>query len=45
MQDPLSSMVNFLTEKRDKAMVQEWGVWLLKYDNDRAMKVLVVTHI
>ena len=45
VQDPLSSMVNFLTEKRDRAMVQEWGVWLLKYDNDRAMKVLVVTHI
>ncbi len=37
--DPLSSMSTFLSEKRDKALVQEWGVWLLKYDSERALKV------
>ncbi|PSR76572.1 hypothetical protein PHLCEN_2v8330 [Hermanssonia centrifuga] len=38
--DPLSSMSTFLSEKRDKALVQEWGVWLLKYDSERALKLL-----
>ena len=37
--DPLSSMFSLLTEKRDKALAQHWGLWLLKYDQDRAMKV------
>lgn len=39
VRDPLGSMVAFLTERRDRALVQEWGVWLLKYDAERAMKV------
>lgn len=37
--DPLSNMLNFLTEKRDKALAQQWGLWLLKYDQEQAMKV------
>ena len=37
--DPLGSMFGFLSEKRDKALAQEWGTWLLKYDQDKAMKV------
>lgn len=39
VQDPLSSMFAFLSESRNKALVQEWGVWLLKHDMERAMKV------
>ncbi|EKM58173.1 uncharacterized protein PHACADRAFT_252272 [Phanerochaete carnosa HHB-10118-sp] len=38
--DPLSSMFMFLNEKRDKALAQEWGTWLLKYDQDQAMRLL-----
>ena len=39
VRDPLSSMFTFLSEKRDKALAQQWGLWLLKYDQDKAMKV------
>ena len=37
--DPLESMFTYLTEKKDKDLIQEWGVWLLKWDSERAMKV------
>ena len=32
-------MFTFLSEKRDKTLAQRWGVWLLKHDQDRAMRV------
>ncbi|KAI0690804.1 hypothetical protein BC835DRAFT_1362969 [Cytidiella melzeri] len=38
--DPLESMFTFLTEKRDKSLTQEWGVWLLRWDSERALKLL-----
>ena len=41
VRDPLGSMFALLAEKRDKALVQEWGVWLLKYNAEEAMKVRV----
>ena len=39
VQDPLGSIVAYVHERRDRAMAQEWGVWLLKYDAERAMQV------
>ncbi|CCM06014.1 uncharacterized protein FIBRA_08257 [Fibroporia radiculosa] len=39
-QDPLSSMFALLGEKRDRALVQRWGIWLTKRDPDRALKLL-----
>jgi hypothetical protein len=39
MHDPLTDMFTFLTEKRDRAMTQRWGVWLTKKDAQRALKV------
>lgn len=43
--DPLDSLFAFLSEKRDKALTQEWGVWLLRWDTERAMKVRRVLHL
>lgn len=39
VKDPLSDIINFLTEKRDKKLTQQWGIWLTKRDPTRAMKV------
>ncbi|EGO03997.1 hypothetical protein SERLA73DRAFT_84202 [Serpula lacrymans var. lacrymans S7.3] len=38
--DPLSNMFTLLTEKRDKALIQRWVIWLTKKDPDRALKLL-----
>lgn len=40
--DPLANMFTYLQEKRDKALAQEWGVWLVKWDSERALKVSLV---
>jgi vacuolar protein sorting-associated protein 3 len=32
-------MFSLLNEKRDKTLAQQWGIWLLKYDQDKAMRV------
>ena len=37
--DPLSSMFTFLMEKRDRKLIQQWGIWLTKRDPERALKV------
>lgn len=37
--DPLSSMFTYLQEKRDRALAQCWGVWLIKWDSGRALRV------
>lgn len=39
VQDPLSDMFTLLSEKRDRALTQRWGVWLTKKDPARALKV------
>ncbi|KAI0090078.1 hypothetical protein BDY19DRAFT_887852 [Irpex rosettiformis] len=38
--DPLENMFAYLIEKKDKDLIQEWGVWLLKWDSERALKLL-----
>lgn len=38
--DPLSQMIALLTEKRDRTLTQQWGIWLVKRDADRALKVV-----
>lgn len=43
--DPLESMFTYLTERKDKNLIQEWGVWLLKWDSERALKVLTKPYL
>ncbi|KAL4242308.1 Vam6/VPS39/TRAP1 family protein [Abortiporus biennis] len=38
--DPLTNMFALLTEKKDRALAQHWGVWLTKQDSERALKLL-----
>ncbi|GBE88874.1 predicted protein [Sparassis crispa] len=40
VQDPLSSMFTLLNEKRDRTLIQRWGIWLTKRDAERALKLL-----
>ncbi|KZP18157.1 hypothetical protein FIBSPDRAFT_933616 [Athelia psychrophila] len=40
IKDPLSDIITFVTEKRDKKLTQQWGIWLTKRDPVRAMKLL-----
>ncbi|OCH89286.1 hypothetical protein OBBRIDRAFT_794404 [Obba rivulosa] len=38
--DPLSKMFALLTEKRDRALVHQWGIWFAKRDPERSLKLL-----
>ncbi|KAI9509282.1 hypothetical protein F5148DRAFT_1148443 [Russula earlei] len=38
--DPLSDMFALLTTRRDRALIQQWGVWLAGKDVERALKLL-----
>ncbi|CAL1698826.1 unnamed protein product [Somion occarium] len=40
VEDPLSNMFTFLNEKKDRALIRQWGVWLTKQDSERAIKLL-----
>jgi hypothetical protein len=37
--DPLSDMFALLTARRNRALTQQWGVWLAGKDTERALKV------
>ena len=37
--DPLSDMFALLTARRNRALIQQWGVWLAGKDAERALKV------
>ena len=39
MADPLSDMFALLNARRDRALTQQWGVWLAGKDTERALKV------
>ncbi|PPQ74920.1 hypothetical protein CVT26_011356 [Gymnopilus dilepis] len=41
IKDPVAQMVNLLTERRDRALTQRWGVWLTKRDMDNGLKLLM----
>jgi hypothetical protein len=41
--DPLSDMFTLLTARRDRALTQQWGVWLAGKDTERALKVGAIT--
>ncbi|KAF8064149.1 hypothetical protein FPV67DRAFT_1503662 [Lyophyllum atratum] len=41
IKDPLSDMITLLTEKRDRALTQRWGLWLIKRDPERGLKLLI----
>jgi len=32
-------MITFLTETKDRALIRHWGVWLMKRDPERGLKV------
>ncbi|EPQ52360.1 hypothetical protein GLOTRDRAFT_140707 [Gloeophyllum trabeum ATCC 11539] len=36
--DPLTTMFNYLSEKRDRALIQRWGVWFTTHDPERGLK-------
>jgi len=38
--DPLSDMFALLTARRNRALIQQWGVWLAGKDAERALKLL-----
>jgi len=42
--DPLSEMVNLLVEKRDRTLSQQWGIWLVKRNQERGLKVWPVFY-
>ncbi|KIM35684.1 hypothetical protein M413DRAFT_326838 [Hebeloma cylindrosporum] len=42
IKDPLSQMITMLTEKRDKALTQRWGIWLTKIDPEKGLKLLTI---
>ena len=37
--DPLSDMFALLTARRNRALIQQWGIWLAGKDAERALKV------
>lgn len=37
--DPISSMLTFLADKRDRNLTQQWVIWLTKHDPERAPEV------
>ena len=41
--DPLSEMFALLTARRNRALTQQWGVWLAGKDAERALKVREIT--
>jgi hypothetical protein len=41
--DPLSDMFALLTARRNRALTQQWGVWLAGKDAERALKVREIT--
>ncbi|KAG6865541.1 hypothetical protein C0991_001734 [Blastosporella zonata] len=39
--DPVSNMISLLTEKRDRALTQQWGLWLTKRNPERGLQLLM----
>ncbi|KAL0068079.1 hypothetical protein AAF712_004739 [Marasmius tenuissimus] len=39
--DPITSIVSLITDKRDRALTQQWGLWLTKRDPERGLKLLM----
>ncbi|KAG6815680.1 hypothetical protein H0H93_009226, partial [Arthromyces matolae] len=39
--DPLSDLINLLSEKRDRTLTQHWGLWLIKRDPERGLQLLM----
>jgi hypothetical protein len=37
--DPLSDMFSLLTARRNRVLIQQWGIWLAGKDAERALKV------
>jgi hypothetical protein len=40
--DPLTKMITLLNEKRDRTLIQKWGLWLTKRDPERGLKVVIL---
>ncbi|TFK19356.1 hypothetical protein FA15DRAFT_674517 [Coprinopsis marcescibilis] len=38
--EPLLDMLSLLTKKRDKALTQKWGIWLLNRDQEAGIRLL-----
>lgn len=44
IKDPIDDMITLLTEKKDRALTQKWGIWLTKQDPERGLKVCIVAN-
>ena len=38
IKNPLFDMISLLTEKKDRALTQQWGLWLTKRDPEQGLK-------
>jgi len=41
IKDPQTKMIGLLSEKRDKALTQRWGLWMTKRDPESGLKLLM----
>ncbi|KAL1739413.1 hypothetical protein HDZ31DRAFT_49439, partial [Schizophyllum fasciatum] len=41
IQDPLESMTTLLIAQKDRALTQQWALWMIKRDPERGMKLLM----
>ncbi|EJD51169.1 hypothetical protein AURDEDRAFT_99287 [Auricularia subglabra TFB-10046 SS5] len=44
MPDPMGRLLHVLDESRDRALLQKWGLWLVKRDAERGINVLMAAR-
>lgn len=45
IKDPKTQMIALLSEKRDKALTQRWGLWLTKRDPESGLKASYIAYL
>jgi hypothetical protein len=45
VKDPQTQMIALLSEKRDRALTQRWGLWLTKRDPESGLKASYYTYM
>ena len=45
IKDPQTQMIALLSEKRDRALTQRWGLWLTKRDPESGLKASYITFL
>ncbi|KAJ8481088.1 hypothetical protein ONZ45_g15430 [Pleurotus djamor] len=44
IKDPLGQMLTLISEKRERSLIQQWGVWLSKKHPDQGLELLKSLH-